>query len=119
MNSADAIDNNNNNNNNNNEIVILMANMINYLNVSFYESLFTYNHEQARAELNAIYKSVALKCTEPPSLDDSATFYRNVFYLKSVTDTDDSAYYTYMRQLKSYIQKLKLKDSSPSSSSSS
>ena len=102
--------------NNNNEIVILMANMINYLNVSFYESLFTYNHEQARAELNAIYESVALKCTEPPSLDDSATFYRNVFYLKSVTDTDDSAYYTYMRQLKSYIQKLKLKDSSPSSS---
>jgi hypothetical protein len=96
-----------------------MANMINYLNVSFYESLFTYNHEQARAELNAIYESVALKCTEPPSLDDSATFYRNVFYLKSVTDTDDSAYYTYMRQLKSYIQKLKLKDSSPSSSSSS
>ena len=106
-------------NNNNNEIVILMANMLNYLNVSFYESLFTYNHEQARAELNAIYESVALKCTEPPSLDDSATFYRNVFYLKSVTDTDDSAYYTYMRQLKSYIQKLKLKDSSPSSSSSS
>ena len=119
MNSADAIDNNNNNNNNNNEIVILMANMINYLNVSFYESLFTYNHEQARAELNAIYESVALKCTESPSLDDIVNFYRNVIYLKSVTDTDDSAYYTYMRQLKSYIQKLKLKDSSPSSSSSS
>ena len=119
MNSADAIDNNNNNNNNNNnEIVILMANMINYLNVSFYESLFTYNHEQARAELNAIYESVALKCTESPSLDDVATFYRNVLYLKSVIDTDDSAYYRYMRQLQSYIQKLKLKDSSPSSSSS-
>ena len=116
MNNADVFE---NVENNNNEIVILMANMINYLNVSLYESLFTYNHEQARAELNAIYESVALKCTEPPSLDDSATFYRNVFYLKSVTDTDDSAYYTYMRQLKSYIQKLKLKDSSPSSSSSS
>jgi hypothetical protein len=118
MNSANAIDNNNNNNNNNNnETVILVTNMINYLNVSFYESLFTYNHEQARAELNAIYESVTLKCTEPPSLDDVATFYRNVLYLKSVTDTDDSTYHTYMRQLKSYIQKLKLKDSSPSSSS--
>ena len=113
MNSADAVE---NNNNNNHEIVILMANMINYLNVSFYESLFTYNHEQARAELNAIYESVALKCSEPPSLDDSVTFYRNVLYLKSVTDTDDSTYHVYMRQLKSYIQKLKMNDSSSSSS---
>ena len=115
MNSADAVD----NNNNNNEIVILVTSMINYLNVSFYESLFTYNHEQARAELNEIYESVALKCTESPSLDDVATFYRNVIYLQSVIDTDDSTYHTYMRQLKSYIQKLKLKDSSSSSSPSS
>ena len=106
---ADAVE-----NNNNHEIVILMANMMNYLSVSFYESLFTYNHEQARAELNAICQLVALKCSEPPSLDDSVTFYRNVLYLKSVTDTDDSTYHMYMRQLKSYIQKLKLKDSSPS-----
>ena len=108
---ADAVE----NNNNNNEIIILMANIINYLNVSFYESLFTYNHEQARAELNAIYQSVTLKCTEPPSLDDSVTFYRNVFYLQSVIDTDDGTYHMYMRQLKSYIQKLKMKDSSSSS----
>ena len=100
-NNADAFE------NNNHEIVILMANMINYLNVSFYESLFTYNHEQARAELNAIYQSVTLKCTESPSLDDSVNFYRNVFYLKSVTDTDDGTYHMYMRRLKSYIQKLK------------
>jgi hypothetical protein len=107
MNSADAVE---NNNNNNHEIVTLMANMINYLNVSFYESLFTHNHEQARAELNAIYESVALKCTEPPSL--VYFFYRNVLYLKNVTDTDDSTYHVYMRQLKSYIQKLKMNDSS-------
>jgi hypothetical protein len=102
-------------NNNNNEIVILMANMINYLNVSFYESLFTYNHEQARAELNAIYESVGLKCKEPPSLDESINFYRNVIYLKSVTDTDDDTYHMYMRQLKSYIQRLKESSSSSSS----
>ena len=105
--------------NNTNEIVIVMANMINYLNVSFYESLFTYNHEQARAELNAIYESVSLKCREPPSLDDSVNFYRNVIYLKSVTDTDDGTYHTYMRQLKAYIQKMKESSHSSSSSSSS
>jgi len=87
-----------------------MANMINYLNVSFYESLFTYNHEQARTELNAIYESVGLKCCrEPPYLDDSINFYRNVIYLKGVTDTDDDTYHTYMRHLKSYIQKNKIK----------
>ena len=106
MNNDDAVE------NNNNETVILMANIINYLNVSFYESLFTYNHEQARAELNAIYESVALKCREPPSLDESINFYRNVIYLKSVTDTDDGTYHTYMRQLKAYIQKLKGSSSS-------
>jgi hypothetical protein len=111
MNTSDVVK-----NNNNNEIVILMANMLNYLNVSLYESLFTYNHEQARAELNAIYEFVVLKCTEPPSLDDSINFYRNVIYLKSVTDTDDGTYHTYMRQLKTYIQKLKESSSSSSSS---
>jgi hypothetical protein len=100
MNTSDVVE------NNNNEIVILMANMLNYLNVSFYESLFTYNHEQARAELNAIYEFVVLKCTEPPSLDDSINFYRNVIYLKNVTDTDDITYHAYMRQLKTYIQQL-------------
>ena len=98
MNTSDVVE--------NNEIVILMANMMNYLNASFYESLFTYNHEQARAELNAIYESVVLKCTEPPSLDDSINFYRNVIYLKNVTDTDDITYHAYMRQLKTYIQQL-------------
>jgi hypothetical protein len=112
MNTSDVVE---NNNNNEIEIVILMANMLNYLNVSFYESLFTYNHEQARAELNAIYESVGLKCKEPPSLDESINFYRNVIYLKSVTDTDDGTYHTYMRQLKSYIQKLKESSSSSSS----
>jgi len=101
--------------NNNHEIVILMANMLNYLNVSFYESLFTYNHEQARAELNAIYESVSLKCSEPPSLDDSINFHRNIIYLRGVTDTDDATYHIYMRQLKSYIQKMKESSSSSSS----
>ena len=106
MNSADLVE------NNINEIVILMANMINYLNASLYESLFTYNHQQARAELNAIYESVSTNRMVPPSLDDSINFYRNMIYLKSVTETDDDTYHTYMRQLKSYIQKLKGSSSS-------
>ena len=95
------------NHNNVHETVTLMANIMNYLNVSLYEGLFTYNHEQARAELNTIYNSVCLKCNEPPSLDDSVNFYRNIFYLKSVTDTDDITYHAYIRQLKAYIQKCK------------
>lgn len=101
--------------NNDNEIVILMANMINYLNASLYESLFTYNHQQARAELNAIYEAVSTNRMVPPSLDDIINFYRNMIYLKSVTETDDDTYHTYMRQLKSYIQKLKGSSSSSSS----
>ena len=107
--------NSNNHDNSIHEIVELMANMINYLNVSLYEGLFTYNHEQARTELNSIYQSVTLKSNQPPSFDESINFYRNVIYLKSVTDTDDATYYTYIRQLKSYIQTLK--DLSSSSSS--
>ena len=107
--------NSNNHDNSIHEIVELMANMINYLNVSLYEGLFTYNHEQARTELNSIYQSVTLKSNQPPSFDESIDFYRNVIYLKSVTDTDDATYYTYIRQLKSYIQTLK--DLSSSSSS--
>ena len=105
--------NNNNHHNSVHEIVTLMSNMMNYLNVSLYEGLFTYNHEQARAELNAIYESVTLKSGQPPSLDDSVNFYRNVIYLKSVTDTDDNTYHEYMHKLKAYIQTLK--DSSSSS----
>jgi hypothetical protein len=36
-------------------IVQLMANIINYLNVSLYQGQFTYNHEQSFAQLNELY----------------------------------------------------------------
>ena len=39
-------------------IVQVMANVINYLDVSLYEGLFTYNDEQSRAIINSIYKTV-------------------------------------------------------------
>jgi hypothetical protein len=108
-------DNNNNNNTliekvendeNVHEIVALMANVMNYLSVSLYEGLFTYNHEQAYAKLKATYQIVSLKCSESPSLNESVDFYRNITYLKNVTDTDDITYHAYMRQLKTYIQQL-------------
>jgi hypothetical protein len=90
-----------------NIIVQLMANFINYLNVSLYEGTFTYNHEQARAKLNEIYDSVSRTPSSPPSLEDSIDFYHNVNYLTNVTYTDDPDYYTYKRNLKNYINVLK------------
>jgi hypothetical protein len=86
-----------------NNIVQLMANFINYLNVSLYEGTFTYNHEQARTRLNEIYVSVSKTPSLPPSLEDSIDFYQNVNYLTNVTYTDDPDYYTYKRNLKNYI----------------
>ena len=90
-----------------NNIVQLMANFINYLNVSLYEGTFTYNHEQARAKLNDLYDSVSKTPSSPPSLEDSIDFYHNVNYLTNVTYTDDSDYHTYKRNLKTYINMLK------------
>jgi hypothetical protein len=90
-----------------NNIVQLMADLINYLNVSLYEGTFTYNHEQARAKLNEIYYGVSKTPSIPPSLEDSIDFYHNVNYLTSVTYTDDSDYHNYKRNLKTYINMLK------------
>ena len=83
-------------------IVQIMANMINYLNVSLYESQFVYNHEQARLRLNLIYDYVSKTPLIPPSIDHITEFYNNVKYLINVTDTDDPDYYKYMRALKKY-----------------
>ena len=90
-----------------NDIVQLMADFINYLNVSLYEGTFTYNHEQSRAKLNIIYDFVSRTPSIPPSLEDSVDFYHNVNYLTSVTYTDDSDYHNYKRNLKTYINMLK------------
>ena len=90
-----------------NNIVQLMANFINYLNVSLYEGAFTHNHEQARAKLNEIYDYVSKTPSSPPSLEDSTDFYHNINYLTSVTYTDDPDYHTYKRNLKIYINTFK------------
>lgn len=84
-------------------IVSLMARMMNYLNVSLYEGLFTYNHEQARATLNEIYDSVSKTPLIAPSVKDAEMFYGTVHYLRGVTDTDDPNYASYMREFHRYI----------------
>jgi hypothetical protein len=87
-------------------IVSLMANMMNYLNVSFYEGRFTYNHEQARAKLNELYDRLSKTPSISPSMVDSVEFYSNVRYLRNVTDTDHRDYAIYMRDLYQYVRRL-------------
>jgi hypothetical protein len=87
----------------NNDYIQLMANMINYLNVSLYEGQFTYNHEQARLRLNEIYDTLSKTPSITPSKNDILEFYNNVKYLKNVTDTDDIDYWNYINKLKQYI----------------
>jgi len=91
------------------EIVQTMANIMNYLSVSLYESQFTKNHEDSYATLHSIYDSVASTPLVPPSLNDCDSFYNNIVYLAGVTYTDDPDYYTYKRTLRKYILDLKYK----------
>ena len=86
-----------------NEIVCLFANFINYLNVSFYEAQFTQKHEEARANLNAIYDAVSKTPEKPPTIDQRVSFYNDILALRNVTYTDDPDYYTYKRRLRNYI----------------
>jgi hypothetical protein len=89
-----------------NRMAFLMANIMNYLNVSFYEGCFTYYHEQARLELNQIAEAVAIKETEP-SLEDCILFRENIIILQSVIDTDDPTFHSYMHELSSLIESYK------------
>ena len=89
----------------NNLILQLMANMINYLNVSLYEGQFTYNHEQSRLRLNELYDTLSKTPSITPSKNDIIEFYNNIKYLKNVTDTDDMDYWNYISKLKQYIIK--------------
>ena len=82
----------------------LMANILNYLNVSLYEGRFTYKHEQSRASLNTIYNAVSAAPTVPPSLDDCAEFYRSMDYLANATDTDDPDYHLYKKALRCHVR---------------
>jgi hypothetical protein len=89
-------------------IVQIMANFMNYLSVSLYESEFTKNHEDSYAILQSIYNSVASTPSVAPSLNDCSQFYDNIVYLANVTYTDDPDYYTFKRGLRKYIAYMKL-----------
>ena len=89
-----------------NEIVTLLANFVNYLNLSYYESLFTQKHEEARANINAIYDTVAKTPNVPPTKEQCVSFYNDIRVLGNVTYTDDPDYYIYKRLLRKYISEL-------------
>ena len=84
-------------------VVTTMANMINYLTVSLYQGQFTYNHEQAWAQLNEIYNCISKTPSIGPSLKTIQDFHGNVASLWFVTETDDPDYDRYVRQLRRQI----------------
>ena len=84
-------------------VVTTMANMINYLTVSLYQGQFTYNHEQAWAQLNEIYNCISKTPSIGPSLKTIQDFHGNVASLWFVTETDDPDYERYIRQLRRQI----------------
>ena len=88
-------------------IVQLMANIINYLNVSLYQGQFTYNNEQSFAQLNELYEKISKTPFTAPTIEDSICAYNNLIYLQNVTDTDDPDYHSYIHNLKKYIYLLK------------
>jgi hypothetical protein len=90
-----------------NEIITLLAHIINYLNVSLYESQMTQKHEEARANLNAIYDAVSKTPDEPPTIEQCVSFYNDICVLRNVTYTDDLDYYIYKRNLRNYIRATK------------
>ena len=90
-------------------IVQIMANFMNYLSVSLYESEFTKNHQDSYAIIQSIYNSISLTPSTPPSLIDCEQFYSNIVYLANVIYTDDPDYYTFKRGLRKYIIDLKYK----------
>ena len=83
------------------DTVALMANILNYLSVSMYEGSFKQCHQDALRVLNAIYDAAAHRAPGvPPSGADCLSFYDNLVFLSSVTDTDDPDYTAYKHKLK-------------------
>jgi hypothetical protein len=86
-----------------NEVIVLFANFINYLNASYYEAQFTQKHEEARANINAIYDTVSKTPNLPPTSDQCSSFYNDIRVLANVTYTEDPDYFIYKRLLRKYI----------------
>ena len=88
------------------EAVVLITNLINYLNFSFYEAQFTQAHEEARASINAVYNAISSDPTKAPTRKQCVTLYTDIRILENVTYTDDPDYFTYKRYLRKYIAEL-------------
>jgi len=85
------------------EAVVVITNLINYLNFSFYEAQFTQRHEEARVNINSVYNAISSNPTKPPTQNQCVTMYTNMKILENVTYTDDPDYFTYKRYLRRYI----------------
>lgn len=88
------------------EIVSLLANFVNYLNVSLYEGQMTQKHEEAHANLNTIYDAVSKTPNDPPTMEQCVSFYNDIRVLRNVTYTDDPDYFIYCGLLRKYIATL-------------
>lgn len=86
-----------------NDMTAVIANFVNYLNVSLYEGQMTQKHEEARANLNAIYEAVSNTPNDPPSMEQCVSFYNDIRVLRNVTYTDDPDYFIYCGLLRKYI----------------
>ena len=86
-----------------NEVVLLLANFMNYLNASFYESQFTQKHQEARSNIGIIYDTVSRTPNTPPTKEQCISFYNDIRVLENVTFTDDPDYFIYKRGLRMYI----------------
>jgi hypothetical protein len=81
-------------------VMATMINMLNYLDVSLYQSQLTLHHQQLLARLNEIYRMVSKTPNTTPSIEIVREFYNTLILLRSVTETEDANYHDYMRTLK-------------------
>ncbi len=82
------------------DVMATMINMLNYLDVSLYQSQLTLHHQESLARLNEIYDTVSKTPNTTPSIEIVREFYNTLISLRSVTETEDANYHDYMRTLK-------------------
>lgn len=88
------------------EMVVMITNLINYLNFSFYEAQFTQAHEEARSSINAVYNAISSNPAKAPTRKQCVTLYTDIRILENVTYTNDPDYFAYKRYLRKYIAEL-------------
>jgi hypothetical protein len=86
-------------------IIETMTNIMNYLAVSFYESQFTHQDQQAWSIVKEVYDRISNTPSVSPSVRDIQEFYDAIVLLRRVTETDDPVYHTYMREIRQYYTK--------------